>query len=135
MVIGHSEIVAFLLSRFDADKPAPLLRRGLAHPRFLMFTVSQLRLPHLSRFSKGGRHGRVSNAFCGPALHRWQRRMELRRRPPGIPSSRYPPFENREGWGSLSYYGADKNKGRPSPAQNSKFSIRPRRAHAVRGAT
>jgi hypothetical protein len=26
MFIGHSEIVAFLLFRFDADKPAPLLR-------------------------------------------------------------------------------------------------------------
>jgi len=26
MFIDHSEIVAFLLYRFDADKPAPLLR-------------------------------------------------------------------------------------------------------------
>jgi hypothetical protein len=29
MFIGHSEIVAFLLYRFDADKPAPLLRRWM----------------------------------------------------------------------------------------------------------
>jgi hypothetical protein len=29
MFIGHSEIVAFLLYRFNADKPAPLLRRWI----------------------------------------------------------------------------------------------------------
>ena len=29
MFIGHTEIVAFLLYRFDADKPAPLLRRWI----------------------------------------------------------------------------------------------------------
>jgi hypothetical protein len=29
MFIGHSEIVAFLLYRFGADKPAPLLRRWI----------------------------------------------------------------------------------------------------------
>jgi hypothetical protein len=29
MFIGHSETVAFLLYRFDADKPAPLLRRWI----------------------------------------------------------------------------------------------------------
>jgi hypothetical protein len=29
MFIGHSEIVAFLLYRLDADKPAPLLRRWM----------------------------------------------------------------------------------------------------------
>jgi hypothetical protein len=29
MFTGHSEIVAFLFYRFDADKPAPLLRRWI----------------------------------------------------------------------------------------------------------
>jgi hypothetical protein len=29
MFIGHSEIVAFLLYRFNADKPAPLLQRWI----------------------------------------------------------------------------------------------------------
>jgi putative transposase len=64
MFIGHSEIVAFLLYRFDADKPAPLLRLwilplyyhkcyqrrpllGTPHSRNLFLEVmEQIRLRH-----------------------------------------------------------------------------------------
>src|SRR5271166_3457611 len=36
MFIGHSEIVAFLLYRFDADKPTPLLRHLELQPQNLL---------------------------------------------------------------------------------------------------
>src|SRR5580698_9861227 len=48
--------------------------------------------------------------FPSLAMERW-----LRRRGPGYHRSRYPPFENREGWGSLIINGADKNQRWASP--------------------